>query len=111
VEVLFFFNNLREDQVTTGTRHPRNNPAWPKVGIFAQRGKARPNRVGATICRLVNVEGLNVKVCGLDAFDGTPVLDIKPVIAEFIPDSANIRQPAWSHELMRNYFGRDGADL
>lgn len=104
VEVIFHFHKFGEDAVTMGTRHPRGNPEWPEVGIFAQRAKARPNRIGATICRVVGVDGLKLAVSGLDAFDGTPVLDIKPVLAEFLPDKAQIRQAAWSQELMRNYF-------
>jgi tRNA (Thr-GGU) A37 N-methylase len=43
-------------------------------------------------------------VQGLDAFDGSPVLDIKPVFVEFTPDRSAIRQPKWSHELMADYF-------
>ena len=60
--------------------------------------------MGATICRLLGVDGLQVRVSGLDAFDGTPVLDIKPVMAEFVPEKSEIRQPAWSRELMAGYF-------
>jgi tRNA-Thr(GGU) m(6)t(6)A37 methyltransferase TsaA len=104
VEVLFYLNGVSEDSVASGRRHPRSNPNWPQVGMFAQRGKARPNRIAATVCRLLSVEGLTLKVQGLDAFDGSPVLDIKPVFAEFTPDRAAIRQPKWSHELMANYF-------
>jgi tRNA (adenine37-N6)-methyltransferase len=106
VEVLFHLHYVPETSVTVTTRHPRNNPQWPKVGIFAQRGKARPNRIGATICRIASVDGLKVTVSGLDAFDGTPVLDMKPVMAEFLPDRADIRQPLWSRELMQSYFAK-----
>jgi tRNA-Thr(GGU) m(6)t(6)A37 methyltransferase TsaA len=104
VEVLFYLHGVREDAVVSGRRHPRSNPDWPPVGIFAQRGKARPNRIAATVCRLLSVEGLTLKVQGLDAFDGSPVLDIKPVFVEFTPERAAIRQPMWSHELMADYF-------
>jgi tRNA-Thr(GGU) m(6)t(6)A37 methyltransferase TsaA len=106
VEVIFHFHKFGEDSVTMGTRHPRGNPDWPEVGIFAQRAKARPNRIGATICRVMRVDGLKLTVSGLDAFDGTPVLDIKPVLAEFLPEKSEVRQAAWSRELMRNYFAR-----
>jgi tRNA (adenine37-N6)-methyltransferase len=104
IEVLFYLHGVSEDAVVTGLRHPRSNPNWPRVGIFAQRGKARPNRIAATVCRLLAVQGLTLRVQGLDAFDGSPVLDIKPVFAEFTPDRVSIRQPAWSHELMADYF-------
>jgi tRNA (Thr-GGU) A37 N-methylase len=73
------------------------------VGIFAQRGKNRPNRIGVTVCRIVSVSGRRIEVEGLDAIDGTPVLDIKPVMAEFLP-RGEIRQPDWSSELMKDYW-------
>ena len=78
---------------------------WPKVGIFAQRAKSRPNRIGATICQLISVQGLVLRVRSLDALDGSPVLDIKPVFAEFLPERGSVRQPSWSHEMMARYFG------
>jgi tRNA (Thr-GGU) A37 N-methylase len=104
VEILFQFHQVDPAAIVTGARHPRNNPAWPAVGIFAQRGKNRPNRIGSTICRIVRVEDTRLYVSELDAIDGTPVLDIKPVMAEFLPRQA-VTQPAWSHELMRAYWG------
>ncbi len=105
VEVLFLFHEVDESKVVRGARRPRNNPAWPEVGIFAQRGKARPNRIGSTICRVVRVEGTELIVSELDAIDGTPVLDIKPVMAGFLP-RGEVRQPEWSSELMRDYWSR-----
>jgi tRNA (adenine37-N6)-methyltransferase len=104
VEVIFLFDQLLENEIENTTRHPRENPRWPKVGIFAQRGRKRPNRLGATICEIVSVEGLSVRVRGLDAFDGSPVLDLKPVMREFLPHAGTIRQPQWSRELMQAYF-------
>ena len=103
VEVVFFFDRLDESKVVTGARHPRGNPDWPAVGIFAQRAKARPNRIGCTICRVLRREGRVLVVGELDALDGTPVLDIKPVMKEFLPRE-EVRQPAWSHELMKAYW-------
>lgn len=103
VEVLFLFHEVEQAKIVTGARHPRNNTAWPAVGIFAQRGKNRPNRIGSTLCRIKRVESTRLYVSELDAINGTPVLDIKPVMMEFLPREA-IRQPAWSHELMREYW-------
>lgn len=105
VEILFQFHLVEPSKIVTGARHPRNNPAWPLVGIFAQRGKNRPNRIGSTICRVVGVEGRTLTVLELDAVDGTPVLDIKPVMTEFLPRDG-VRQPAWSTELMQAYWAR-----
>jgi tRNA (Thr-GGU) A37 N-methylase len=103
VEVAFFMDRVETARIETGARHPRNNAAWPKVGIFAQRGKNRPNQIGATICRVDGIAGLTLRVTGLDAVDGTPVLDLKPWVREFGPRGA-VRQPAWMDELMKGYW-------
>ena len=105
VEIIFLFHDVELAKIVTGARHPRNNRDWPSAGIFAQRAKNRPNRIGTTICRVVRVEGTRLVVSELDAIDGTPVLDIKPVMAEFLPRE-EVRQPDWSHELMRDYWTR-----
>jgi tRNA (adenine37-N6)-methyltransferase len=103
VEIIFYFDQVAEAKIETGARHPRGNQDWPLVGIFAQRGKNRPNRIGLCACKIVSVSGTTLEVEGLDALDGTPVLDIKPVMAEFLPRGPVV-QPAWSGELMKNYW-------
>jgi tRNA (adenine37-N6)-methyltransferase len=103
LEVVYAFHLVDEAAVEHGARHPRGNPDWPRVGIFAQRGKDRPNRLGVSRCELRGVEGRVLRVRGLDAVDGTPVLDIKPWMAEFAP-RGETRQPAWASELMRGYW-------
>jgi tRNA-Thr(GGU) m(6)t(6)A37 methyltransferase TsaA len=103
IEVVFHFDRVQPDAINTSARHPRNRADWPLVGIFAQRGKARPNRIGVTMCRLLSVEGLRLKVRGLDAVDGTPVLDIKPVMTGFLP-RGEILEPEWAKELMKEYW-------
>lgn len=103
VEIIYVFDRVPEHAIQTGARHPRNNPAWPLVGILAQRGKNRPNRLGVSIARLVAQHGRTLTVLGLDAIDGTPVLDIKPVMREFLPREP-VQQPAWATELMRHYW-------
>jgi tRNA-Thr(GGU) m(6)t(6)A37 methyltransferase TsaA len=103
VEVLFYFDRVSPETIARGARHPRNNPKWPMVGIFAQRAKNRPNRIGSTIVRVIRREDRTLVVGELDAIDGTPVLDIKPVVKEFLPREA-VRQPAWSSELMADYW-------
>lgn len=102
-EILYLFHQVTADKIVTSARHPRNNLDWPKVGIFAQRGKNRPNRIGSTIVPIVRREGRRLIVAELDAIDGTPVLDIKPVLREFLPRSA-VRQPQWVDELMKDYW-------
>ena len=105
VEVLFYMDQVAPDKIEKSARHPRNNPNWPKVGIFAQRGKNRPNQIGTTISRILKLEGYTLHVGGLDAVDGTPVLDLKPWVAEFAP-RGSVFQPAWISELMRGYWTR-----
>jgi len=102
-EVLYLFHRVDESAIVRGARHPRGNAAWPRVGVFAQRGKDRPNRLGSTIVRVLRREGRTLEVAGLDAVDGTPVLDIKPVFAEYLP-RGEVRQPGWTHEVMRDYW-------
>ncbi len=103
LEVVYVFDQIDPDGFERGARHPRNNPDWPRVGIFAQRAKRRPNRIGISACELLAVAGLELSVRGLDAIDSTPVLDLKPYMAEFAPRT-EVRQPAWSRELMRGYW-------
>ena len=104
-EILFFMNQVEPAKVEKTARHPRNNTAWPKVGIFAQRGKNRPNQIGLTICRILKIDGLKIYLEGLDAVDGTPVLDIKPWVREFGP-RGNAVQPEWMSELMQGYWNK-----
>ncbi len=104
VEILFHMDQVDPSKVEKTARHPRGNTDWPKVGIFAQRGKNRPNQIGATVCRVLTVEGGRLHLEGLDAVDGSPVLDIKPWVQEFAP-RGEISQPQWITELMRNYWG------
>ena len=102
-EVIFAFHLVDEKKIVTGARHPRNNPDFPQVGIFAQRGKNRPNRLGLTTVKILKRDGNVMFVTGLDAIDGTPVIDIKPIVKEFLPEG-EIRQPQWATEIMRNYW-------
>src|SRR5262245_47785663 len=59
IEILFLFDRVSDSDVNVGSRHPRGRTDWPRVGIFAQRAKNRPNRIGVTICRLVSVRELS----------------------------------------------------
>ena len=103
IVVVFHFDKVDRSTIEWGARHPRNNKDWPLVGIFAQRGKNRPNLVGVTTCDLVKVDGRKIHVRGLDAVDGTPVIDIKPYMTGFEP-RGDIREPEWSKELMAGYW-------
>jgi tRNA-Thr(GGU) m(6)t(6)A37 methyltransferase TsaA len=102
-EIIYYFHLVENEKIETCARHPRNNKDWPKVGIFAQRGKNRPNRLGATNVKIIKRDGTHLSVQGLDAIDGTPVVDIKPVMREFLPRE-EVRQPEWATALMKNYW-------
>jgi tRNA-Thr(GGU) m(6)t(6)A37 methyltransferase TsaA len=103
LEIIFCFDKVDPAKIKFGANHPRNNTNWPNVGIFAQRGKNRPNRIGLSVVKIAEVRDNAIIVTGLDAIDGTPILDIKPVIKEFLP-SEEIKQPLWASELMKDYW-------
>jgi len=84
-------------------RRPRGEAEMPEVGIFAQRAKDRPNPIGITAVALVGVEPERLVVRGLDAIDGTPVLDIKPYVPAYDRIAAP-SVPEWIERLMRGYF-------
>ena len=88
------------DPATDLRRRPRGRADWPLVGIFAQRAKHRPNPIGVSAVKVLGVEGNVLKVQGLDAVDGTPVLDIKPYFPEYDRVEAP-RVPGWVAEVMR----------
>ena len=100
--VIYVFDKAVWDE-SKMARHPRGNKDWPEVGIFAQRAKDRPNRLGVTVCRILEINGSTIRLAGLDAIDGTPIVDIKPWMAEFGPRGETF-QPAWSRELMKDYW-------
>ena len=103
VDVVYLFDRVDPSAVCTGARHPRGRADWPLVGILAQRAKDRPNRLGVTTCQLMAVEGRTIEVAGLDAVDGTPVLDVKPYLSGFGPRGP-VREPDGAVELMRGYW-------
>ena len=102
-EIIFLFDRVLPEKIEKGARHPRGREDWPLTGIFAQRGKNRPNRLGVTVCRVLSIDGTALHIEGLDAIDGTPVIDIKPVMREFLPRGA-FHQPEWVAELMAQYW-------
>ena len=102
LEIIYYFDKVKENK-TQYVRRPRGNPDYPEMGIFAQRNKDRPNQIGLSTVELIWHRGRSIGVSMLDAIDGTPVLDIKPVYKEFRP-SVEIRQPVWVADLMKKYF-------
>lgn len=103
LDVVYLFHLVDESDVVTGARRPRGREDWPEVGIFAQRGRVRPNRLGVTTCRIVSIVGNAIEVSGLDAIDGTPVLDLKPHMSGF-QARGQVVEPTWATEIMRSYW-------
>ena len=87
----------------TRIRRGRNRAVAERTDLLALLNDAFVAHLGVTVCRLLSVEGLTIKVQGLDAIDGTPVLDIKPVMREFLP-RGEVVQPDWASELMAGYW-------
>ena len=81
--VIFHMHQAAHDPKTDLVRRPRGRTDMPEVGIFAQRARHRPNPIGITAVRLLEIRGSTLTVQGLDAIDGSPVLDLKPYIPEF----------------------------
>ncbi len=103
LEIVFRFHLTDPTDLNLGARRPRDNPDWPKVGIFGHRNMRRLNWLGVSRCRLIKVDGLDLHVEELDAVDGTPVLDVKPWFGEFGP-RGDVRQAPWSVEMLGRYY-------
>lgn len=102
LEIIYYFDIVKNEDVVFSGR-PRGNPNYPIVGIFGQRKKDRPNQIGLATVELLDHNNRTIKVKFLDAIDGTPILDIKPVFKEF-QSKTEIRQPNWVADLMKNYW-------
>ncbi len=102
IEITFYFHLA--DNPVVYCRHPRGNPDWPEVGIFAQRNKDRPNRLGVTVAELIKHEPGKLIVKHLDAINGTPIIDIKPVMRQFVIRESLIKQPQWVDEMLTDYW-------
>jgi tRNA (adenine37-N6)-methyltransferase len=92
LEVIYYFDQAESKNIIF-SGHPRENPEYPLVGVFGQRKKDRPNRIGICKVQLLEHNGRTIKVKYLDAIDGTPILDIKPVFKEYQP-KGEIKQPS-----------------
>lgn len=103
VLVIFYMHQAHFDPTQHLVRRPRGRNDMPLIGIFAQRPKLHPNPIGITAAQFVEVTGNILKVKGLDAINGTPVLDIKPYFPVF-DRVENARTPEWVGRLMQGYF-------
>ena len=101
--IIFLMHQANFEIARDLKRRPRGRKDMPEVGIFAQRAKHRPNPIGTTAVEILETNGSVLRVKGLDAIDGTPVLDIKPYVPAF--DSVeNARVPRWIEQVMAGYF-------
>ncbi len=101
--VVFFMHQSSFAPATDLVRRPQERADMPEVGIFAQRAKHRPNPIGITVVELIEVRGSVLVVRGLDAINGTPVLDIKPYVPVFDSRPTAV-VPMWIERLMQKYF-------
>jgi len=103
VEIVFLADWAQDVPPAPWHRRPRGNPRWPDVGVFAQRNKDRPNRLLLTTVAIDTLDERSFTTRGLDAIDGTPVIDVKPVFRWSGP-RGELRTPPWSEELGEQYF-------
>jgi tRNA (adenine37-N6)-methyltransferase len=104
VLVLFFLDRAQGFDIGKQLlRRPRGMEDLDPVGVFAQRTKFRPNPLAVTAVKLLGIEGNVVKVRGLDALDGTPVLDLKPYMPPF-DRMEDVKMPPWVSHFIEGYF-------
>lgn len=101
--VIFAMHQASFEPAGDLVRRPRGRADMPEIGIFAQRAKHRPNPIAVTAVPVVEIVGNIVRVKGLDAIDGSPVLDIKPYVPIF-DRVAEATTPEWIERLMEGYF-------
>lgn len=106
IEVLFFMDQVTDSEKQYGSRHPRDQTRYPLTGVFAQRGRNRPNPIGLSVCRITSIDGLRIAIQDCDAIDGTPVLDIKPFVTAFGP-KGSVTEPVWVLQLMEDYWEKE----
>ena len=104
VLVIFFLDRAQGfDLEKQLLRRPRGMEDMQEVGVFAQRTKYRPNPIATTAVELLGIDGGIVRVRGLDALDGTPVLDLKPYMPPF-DRVDDVTMPPWVGRFMEGYF-------
>lgn len=100
--IIYYLNKAEFQKDKHLQRRPQNREDMPLVGIFSQRGKDRPNKIGMTSVQIISADDTSLVIKGLDAIDGTPVLDIKPYYPVYDRKDANV--PEWVDRLMEHYF-------
>ena len=101
--IVTYLHKAKYDKEKHLQRRPRNLKTMPLLGIFSQRAKNRPNPIGITAVRILEVGNDYIEIKGLDAIDETPILDIKPYYPHYdkIEES---KVPEWVNIVMKGYF-------
>ncbi len=96
--IVLYWMHLRDDGANRGTLRvvPRRHEGAPLTGVFASRSPSRPNPIGLAVVNLIEVAGCRLRVSGLDAFEGSPIIDVKPYSprADSFPEAIT---PEWAH--------------
>ncbi|MFN3527581.1 MAG: tRNA (N6-threonylcarbamoyladenosine(37)-N6)-methyltransferase TrmO [Candidatus Altarchaeaceae archaeon] len=103
--VIFYFHKLREDQLNVlkvkPKRYRKFNNELPLIGVFSCDSPSRPNPIGLSVVEFIKREGRNLYVKGLEAFNGTPILDIKPYTPDRSINKEEIKVPDWYKNLIK----------
>lgn len=102
--VLFWLHEVPAAELKELRVHPRHRMDLPEVGVFATRSRNHPNPIGLAVVRLLERRGNLLTVQGLDAINGTPVLDIKPY--DYLDVKTHLRVPAWWRQLHHEHKRR-----
>jgi len=102
--VLFWGHQMPDDKRFITRVHPLGNPEFPLVGVFATHSPVRPNSILMTVVKLLERNGNVLKVSGLDAMDGSPLLDIKPYIT-YYEELKDLQMPDWMRQI-QSYFSQ-----
>ena len=113
--IVIFFMHIPPDEkgaqrIKRLKGHPMGEKGLPEVGVFSLRSPYRPNRVGVTLCELISIEDNVIRVKGLDALDGSPIIDIKGPSRSYYSKFDEMRFPDWVLELERIKKAREGHD-
>ena len=98
INVLYWFHeNDTAEQRSILRVHPCGNEQNPLTGVFATHAPVRPNPIALTLCKIVSIDGNQICVDNIDAYDGSPVIDIKSYFPHSITEE-HIRVPDWKKE-------------
>jgi tRNA-Thr(GGU) m(6)t(6)A37 methyltransferase TsaA len=107
IMVLYWAHLAPEERRSVMKVHPMGNKDFPLVGVFATHSPVRPNSILVTVVRLIERKGNVLKVTGLDALDGSPILDIKPY--QPYKEIKNIRVPDWMRKINEEFANDEDA--